>query len=77
MTDDHCKYCGHLISPCANCGGAEGRMIRADNHSDVWIHQNPADCIAQMQSELREAHTAIAALQAALERSVAPQEPTL
>ena len=65
MSKDPCDYFGRPVTPCANCGGTEGHMVRANNHSDMWIHAQPVDCIVQLQSALKAAHATIAALQAA------------
>ena len=57
MTTDHaCEYCGRPVTPCANCGSTEGHMIRASNHSDMWIHEQQVDCIVHLQSDLKKAH---------------------
>jgi hypothetical protein len=34
-------------------------MIRADNHSDLWIHERQVDCITALQSDLRDARAAL------------------
>ena len=53
MTDNHtCYMCGRPVTPCANCGGTTGHMIRANNHSDIWIHERQVDCIVHLNSEL-------------------------
>ena len=64
MTDNHtCYMCGRPVTPCANCGGTEGRMV--ETHG-AWFHQQPVDCIVQLQSALKKkAHASAAALQAA------------
>ncbi len=60
MTDDHCKYCGHLISPCANCGGTTGHMV--ETHG-AWFHERQVDCIVQLQSDLEETRARVAELE--------------
>lgn len=58
-----CRFCGHDIEPCANCGGADGFMVRA--HSGAWIHKDRNDCIMYLRGLLRDAERRIAELEQA------------
>lgn len=66
MTDRTCCYCGRPVTPCANCGSTTGHMIRANNHSDTWIHERQVDCIVHLNSELEKARARIADLESFL-----------
>jgi hypothetical protein len=75
MTADHtCDYCGRPVTPCGVCGSTEGHMIRADNHSDLWIHERQIDCIMVLQSDLSAARARVAELE--LLQAGAAEEPT-
>ena len=67
MTDTHtCYMCGRPVTPCANCGGTDGHMILANNHSDTWIHKRQVDCIVHLNSELKKARARVTELESFL-----------
>ena len=76
MRDSHvCYMCGRHVTPCANCGGTSGFMLRANNHSDKWIHKYQVDCIVQLNSNLEQSRARIAELESFLSAyAIEPQE---
>jgi len=69
-TTPTCLYCGRPVSPCANCGGVHGEMVRVHGK---WIHRRQVDCIVHLRARL----SAIENQPAALPTTPAPaQEPT-
>ena len=76
MTDNHtCYMCGRPVTPCANCGGTTGHMLRTSNHSDTWIHERQVDCIVHLNSELKKALGRVTELESFLSAyAIDPQE---